>query len=78
MVAAVAVLVLVVGGGLFAVLSSQGPKVALVYDGVDKAPARRLILDGWEKPNGNFDFGRHSRPTHRSSRGNEGSCRGRL
>ena len=56
LVAAVAILVLVVVGGLFAVLLSQGPKVALVYDGFEEGAAQRLILDGWEEAQREFRF----------------------
>ena len=56
LVAAVALLVLVVGGGLFAILRSQGPKVALVYDGFDEGAIQKLILDGWEEAQREFRF----------------------
>ena len=49
LVAAVALLALVVGGGLLAVFRSQGPKVALVYQGADTGGVQSLILDGWEE-----------------------------
>ncbi len=55
MVAAVAILVAVIGGVLWAT-RPQGPKVALVYEGTDSGSAQNLILDGWEQAQRELPF----------------------
>ncbi len=56
MVAAVSLMVIVIGGVIWAVTRPEGPKIALVYEGSDSGAVQSLILDGWEQAQRELSF----------------------
>jgi basic membrane lipoprotein Med (substrate-binding protein (PBP1-ABC) superfamily) len=56
MVAAVALMVTVIGGVIWAVTRPVGPKIALVFEGSESGAAHSLILDGWEQAQRELGF----------------------
>jgi basic membrane lipoprotein Med (substrate-binding protein (PBP1-ABC) superfamily)/DNA-binding SARP family transcriptional activator len=56
MAAAVAVMVVVIAGVVWAVTRPEGPKIGLVYLGEDQGTVQALIADGWEQAQREFHF----------------------
>ncbi|MDX2466058.1 MAG: BTAD domain-containing putative transcriptional regulator, partial [Acidimicrobiia bacterium] len=56
LIATATLLVIGLASVLWAVTRSDGPKIALVYTGIQGGPVQQLILDGWEAAQRDFDF----------------------